>query len=234
MRLPWSILLLALCVPPSTVRAQQSALKDATTDFFLIDTSKPYVYLEVDHVGTRRPLRKGEPSTGIWLHLKNNCKLPIVVVALGGSEAPKGTLILEDEVVPNPQIVGENARMTGIVAPHGPEEMNDIVRFPNMTEKEVRSAEAMQSGSKEPSERPPGYGIDSGFDALTLTLIPPGGQVLFTVPSNHVSETWHLEIPFRFALPNKSRIRAPYSYVAFYQEDLKDAVAQKSPMPITR
>lgn len=225
MRLPWSILLLALCVPSSTVRAQQPGPKDAVPDSFLIDPSKPYVYLEVDHVGTRRPLRKDEPSTGIWLRLKNNCRLPIVVVAIGGSQNPKKTLTLEDEIVPNPRVVGEDARMTGIVAAHGLEEMNDIIRFPNMTEAEVRSAEAMQRGSKKPSERPLGYGIDSGFDTQTFTLIPPGEQVLFSVPSNHVSETWHLEIPFRLALPNKSRMRPPYSYVAFYQEDLKNAQA---------
>jgi hypothetical protein len=46
--------------------------------------------------------------------------------------------------------------------------------------------------------------------------------VFFSVPANHVSKIWHFEIPFRLALPNKGRIRTPYSYVVFYQEDLKD------------
>jgi hypothetical protein len=56
-----------------------------------------------------------------------------------------------------------------------------------------------------------------------LTLIAPGNQVYFSVAANHVSSTWHCEIPFRLAVPNSSRIRPPYSYVAFYQEDLDRA-----------
>jgi hypothetical protein len=221
MKLRWSILALLLCFPSYMVRAAES--KDVALDSdFLIDTSKPYVYLELDHVGPRKPLRGDEPNTGIWLRLKNNCRVPIVVVAIKDMlQNPEGALTLGDEVVPNPQLVGEDARMTGIIAPHGLEKMDDIVRFPNLIEEEVKSANATQRASKKPSERPVGY-AHTGFDTVTLALIPPGGQVFFSVPSNHLSETWHFEIPFRLALPNTSGLRPPYSYLAFYQEDLKN------------
>jgi len=91
-----------------------------------------------------------------------------------------------------------------------------------MTEQEVRSAEEMQRNAKVSPERPLGYDSHNGFDTVALTLIPPGKQALFSIPINHVSKTWHFEIPFRLALPKKGRIRPPYSYVAFYEEDLKD------------
>lgn len=85
MKLLKSILLLAVCVPLSAFITKQAGTKDAAevSSDFLLDQSKPYVYLEVDHVGARKPLRDGEPNTGIWLRMKNNCKLPIVIMALG-------------------------------------------------------------------------------------------------------------------------------------------------------
>jgi hypothetical protein len=60
-------------------------------------------------------------------------------------------------------------------------------------------------------------------------MIPPGGQVFFSLLLNHMSKVWHFEIPFRLALPNKGRIRPPYSYVVFYQEDLHGNAAPPTP-----
>ena len=78
------------------------------------------------------------------------------------------------------------------------------------------------------SQRPAGYNIYSGFDRFEVTLVPPGGQVLFSVPANHVGKDWHIEIPFQLAIPNNSTIRPPYSHLAFYQEDL-DRAQEKTP-----
>jgi hypothetical protein len=86
--------------------------------------------------------------------------------------------------------------------------------------------------STKPIERPRGYGSQSEFDSFVLTLIAPGDQQYFSGPVNHVSKNWHFEIPFRLAVPNNSRIRPPYSYVAFYQDDL-DRVQGKAATPTT-
>jgi hypothetical protein len=227
-----AILVMIACLHLSVLKGQESAAKSfAEGSQFLVDPSKPYVYLELDHVGPRKPLREGEPDIGIWLRLKNNCKLPIVVIALGATPRSPGEVVsLVDEVVPNPRApeTWGDGISGGILIPHGLEEMNDIFRSPNMTEAEVRGAENTQKrGGQEGSskglpERPRGY--NGGYEpvAPTLTVIPPGGQVLFSLPANHVSKTWHFEIPFRFALPSNQGLRAPYSYVAFFQEELKD------------
>jgi hypothetical protein len=216
------------------------ATKDGEQSYsnFLIDRNKPYAFLEVDHVGPRKPFRDGEPNLGIWLRLKNNSKLPITVLAVGKqpTSAEEG-LILEDEIVPNPQASGngEDARMTGIVAPSGlkdAQDLLDIFRWPNRTEEEVRSAEGRSKTSTKPVERPHGYGSQDGFDSFKLILVASGEHVYFSVPANHVSSTWHFEIPFRLAVPNNSPTRPPYSYLAFYQEDL-DQAQGKAAAPTT-
>jgi hypothetical protein len=236
----WIVLtLVSFCLSLNAPISAQ-AIKEGDQDYsrFLIDTTKPYVYLEVDHVGTRTPLRNDEPKSGIWLHLKNNCKLPIVVLAVGTPLASSNAIILEDEIVPNPQASGggEDARMAGLAIPSGlkdAQDITDIFRWPNRTEEEVRRAEEAQRATSKPIERPLGYGSQNGFNSFVLTLIAPGEQLYFSVPANHVSKSWHFEIPFRLAVPNNSRIRPPYSYLAFYQEDL-DRAQEKVPAPTTR
>lgn len=229
MRVTKISLLLTLCFLHPASYAQQSTTNDfAQGPDFVIDPSKPYVYLEVDHVGPRKPVRNGEPEVGIWLRLKNNCRVRIVVMAVGKlSQNPKDAITLEDEILPNlqnPMTRGDGTD-GAVYAPDGLEEMKDVFRWPDLTEDEVRGSEAAQRSSRKSLERPRGYGSRNGFDTFTIRAIPPGGQALFSVPANHVSQSWHFEIPFRLALPNKSKIRPPYSYVAFYEEDLKDAQA---------
>jgi hypothetical protein len=241
MNLLRTILLLTLCFALFPSKAQQSTTKNTTQGSdFLIDPSKPYVYLELDHVGPRKPLRASEPNIGLWLRLKNNCTLPIVIVAAFETSLrnPQEATMVMDEVVGDPHGPGGDA-MGGVYGtPHGMEEMTDIVRIPNRNEDEVRSAEKAQRedpAEKEHRARP--YGYNGGYEPLapTLTMIPPGGQIIFSLPLNHVGKTWHFEIPFRLALPNKGRTRPPYSYVAFYQEDLKNSHGNAAPpTPTTR
>jgi hypothetical protein len=233
------ILLLNFCLVLYTHSPAQVA-RNGKQDYskFLIESNKPYVYLEVDHIGPRKPLRNDEPNTGIWMYLKNNCKLPIVVLVIGNPVAKsKDAITLADEIVPDPQVPtqgkDEDARGGGVFAQQGLRDMMDIFRFPNMTEEEIKSAEEKTRASTNPIERPRGYGSKSGFDSFVLTLIAPGDHLYFSVPANHVSKSWHFEIPFRLALPNNSRIRPPYSYVAFYQDDL-DRAEGKTATPTTR
>ncbi len=46
---------------------------------FLLDGSRPYAYLQFDHVGVRKPIEAGEGSEGLWLRIVNNCVVPIAV-----------------------------------------------------------------------------------------------------------------------------------------------------------
>ena len=237
MKISIAIAVLGFCVSLNALNAAQ-VTNESDQDYskFLIDATKPYVYLEVDHVGPRTPLRNDEPKIGLWLHLKNNCKLPIVVLVIGERKVdPKEGIALQDEIVPDPiapTTRGDGAS-GGIIAPHGSGEFLDLFRWRNMTEEEVRRAEEAQRATRKPIERPLGYGSQNGFNSFVLTVIAPGEQLYFSVPANHVSKSWHFEIPFRLAVPNNSRIRPPYSYVAFYQDDL-DRAQEKAATPTTR
>jgi hypothetical protein len=214
----------------------------SSVESFLVDPSNPYVYLAVDHVGPRKPLRDGEPDTGIWLRLKNNCALPVVVITSGVPDERSGqALWVEDEVVPNRPSAGTESMGTAIGYQSGQKDLTDIFLWPNVNESEVRGAEdamkrSLQSPEKDENvKRPHGYNGGQQPGPQILTVVPPGGEVRFSVPTNHVSKAWHFEIPFRLALPQKGRARQPYSYVAFYDEDLKNYHDNAAaPTPTTR
>lgn len=214
------IFILLFCVASTLATAQKG-------NDFLIDPSKPYVYLEVDHVGARKPLRDGEPATGLWLHLKNNCKLSIVVIASRTpADRPDESLWVGDEVVSNKPSTGTESMGSGIGHQPGQDTLTDIFLSPNDNEAEVWGAEARAlkgSGQRERSDRPHGYNNNHEPGAQVIKVIPSGGEISFSLPINHVSEAWHFEIPFRFALKHVPGIRQPYSYVALYWDDIPEA-----------
>jgi hypothetical protein len=183
------VLLLAFSVLPLLGQNMRQDQMDAQTRF-VIDPSKPYVYLEVDHVGPRTPKGKGEPEVGIWLRLRNNSRLPIIVSTFGGPPGSPDCGVM-DEVVRNPTMEGAATIKS----------MADL------------SAPPKQASGEEP---PVGY----MSDVRTATSVPPGGQIAFSVPISHVGPNWHFEIPFRFDLQRRQSGREPVSFVAFYQSDL--------------
>jgi hypothetical protein len=193
---------------------------------FLINQSKPYTYIVVDHVGPRSPLRAGESKTGLWLHLVNNCRLSIVVVGSRPSlEMQDKSRWVEDEVVPNRPSTGTESMTSGVGYRQGQDDLTDIFLSPNGSESEVRGAEeaVVAHGQSSRSSRPHGYNEGSLPGPSFLNVVPPGGEISFSLPSDHVSPVWHFEIPFRFALKHLDKFRQPYSYVALFWDDLSEA-----------
>jgi hypothetical protein len=223
-----TVLFLIACISQTALVASSGETgKYAQIENFLIDESKPYVYLAVDHIGARKPLLQGESNVGLWLRLKNNCRVPIVILTFKGP--PTGTNAeagVVDEVVRNPPAPMGDTAGSGVLYERGQEGLTDIFLSPNMNEAEVRGAEdAIRSAPQGATlrgglERPHGYNNGHQPGVQGITVVPPGGEVAFSVPINHVGEAWHFEIPFRFALNRQGPIRQPYSYVAFYQGDL--------------
>lgn len=204
---------------------------------FVIDKQKPYVYLKVDHVGSREPLIKGESAQGIWLHLFNNCKIPIVVVEVETPDKRSiGSIILEDEVVLDPRFpVGDTAQFSA--AHHvGTPDITDILLFPNFNEAATYSAEVERHGldnriAQLIAARPHGYNGGNPPGNRKLRVISPGEEIYFSIPIDHVSSLWHFDIPFRLALEHDVFTKPPYSYVAFYSWDLSNFY-QSVPAPI--
>lgn len=209
---------------------------------FLIDPSKPYVYLEVDHIGPREPHNEKEPNTGIYLRLRNNCRLPIIVPTFGGpTGGTYGEVGVMDEVVLSAAVVHGDLDGTGGDSKSVPMLLTtpDVLLSPELKkakarlqaeEEEKAKAEVEQEKSrrkataKELAERPSGYFFDVG----SATTIPPAKAIYFSVPVNHVDKRWHFQISFRFALKRQGPIRQPYSYVAFMWDDLPEAYRTES------
>ena len=143
---------------------------------FVLDETKPYVYLQFDHVGPRKPLHEGEPPTGLWLRIVNNCKVPISVRSYGVTTGDIGTGVF-DEIIPVQQGITVQANSGEI---------------PLSTDENPT-----QKAANEPSAKmPEGYSADLS----SVTRVQPGKSLLFSVPRNHVSRDWFLRVKFALAV----------------------------------
>lgn len=105
--------LLTLILVVSTSLLAQNAPSD-----FVLDKSKPFAYLEFDHVGPRKPYQAGEGNTGLWLRVVNNCRIPIVLRSIPAAEGEAG-VILEDQIVPNADQESHDRREASKHIPEG-------------------------------------------------------------------------------------------------------------------
>ena len=65
---------------------------------------------------------------------------------------------------------------------------------------------------------PSGYASDTG----SILSIDPGKDLIFSVPRNHVSPSWYMQVPFQFSLsPVKEGVQ-PICYAEFTWEDLPE------------
>jgi hypothetical protein len=150
---------------------------------FVLDESKPYVFIQFDHAGKRTPLSEDEPVTGLWLRLVNNCRVPISLRIFDAGKDNLGVGVYDE-------IISASASGFGYVDANG-----------------------VSHGYATPSENPPkGYALD---EVSSSTVIAPGASLLFSVPSNHVSRSWHLRVEFQLEPSKAGSGRQPHSFVEF-------------------
>jgi hypothetical protein len=202
--------------------AQQS--QKQRVDGFRIDPQKPYVYLQVVSIGARKAIEVGESKMGIKLRLVNNSHLPISIVTFASDEErAKGEYKVMDEIIPDPWIgTGEESGTGATSVQQDQKGLTDVIRWPNQTEREIKAAETSAN-----SVRPHGYSDQYSLGRKYLTVIRPGEAASFSYPAGHISEAWHLEIPFRLALESDGTSRPPYSHVALYWSDLSESDRSK-------
>ena len=81
----------------------------------------------------------------------------------------------------------------------------------------ITAVERIIPRSGEPHEKMPmGYGSGMGV----FRTIAPGDGFIFSVPANHVSPYWYMQVPFHFNLPPVKKGSQPICYAAFTWEDL--------------
>jgi hypothetical protein len=170
---------------------QVGAVAQQTTESFVLNDSNPYVYLKLDHVGPRKPLMKGEPATGVWMRIVNNCRVPILVPTVG-SRTSSGEIEVLDEVV----TVGRST-----------------VKFAAETPEVSRPGEKEEVAPSQPppsDEAPEGY-ADYPNDTPGLTEVLPGNSLLFSVPIDHVvGHDRYMRVRFSLEIPGSEH--GPYSY----------------------
>lgn len=176
---------------------------------FVLNPSKPYVYLQFDHVGPRKPLHEGEDNVGLWLRIVNNCREPITVPTFGLPAGDPGVGVL-DEVVPDILTTSVSADSDGI----------------DLSEGSTSTAAPVS-----PKDRPPqGYSAE----VFSMTHVLPGKDLLFNVPLNHVSNKWFMRVRFILDVDKPSLGTGPYTYLNFFKTQippgaLAGAVTKGSP-----
>jgi hypothetical protein len=218
---------LAIIAPIAASAQRAPTSKHSPVQSILVDRSRPYVYLEIERIGPRSPIRQDEPRLGVFLRFHNNCIVPVILATFGGSE-------------PRPNEVGV---LDTVVA-------NQVQDEPVMTISQLPTMSSEDSRTKTGGETSPGQDGDSGapetnsmdsmprgyeaFHLRSLTTVAPGQSIYFSLPLNHIGPTWHAEIPFYFskeAIPfyigtnGKSRIRGASNHVSLYEEDVRATVS---------
>ena len=165
---------------------------------FVLNPSMPYVYVQFDHVGPRKPLREGEGNVGLWLRIVNNCRVPITVPTFGLTSGDAGVGVF-DEVVPDTLKTSVSADSDG----------NDLSRGSISTPAPVN-----------PKDNPPqGY----SDEVFSMTRVLPGKDLLFSVPLNHVSDRWFMRVRFVLDVNKPSVGTGPYTYLEFFKPQIPHA-----------
>jgi len=105
---------------------------------------------------------------------------------------PKDEVGVQYDVVPSPEIRGA------------------VMSFPQSSvigKSESEKATDQEESQAKVEEVPRGY----MFHVASLVSIEPGRDLLFSLPVNHLSKKWHIEIPFEFELPKGKGPHDPIS-----------------------
>jgi hypothetical protein len=164
--------------------------KEATA--FVLDQSKPFAYLQFDHIGPRKPLQSGEGATGFWIRVVNNCRIPIV---FQGHNAPEGEpgFSLDDEVIPEEPMLQI----------FSPAEEAEIERKQRERDRELK-------------HMPHGY----ESEVSGVIRVGPGKEILFSVPLNHVGEYWFMRVKFALDVEKSSIPVGPFTSLDFHKWEI--------------
>ena len=167
-----------IAIAISVAKAQAEPTNSDVAQQFILNQERAFTYLQFDHIGKGTRFNKDEPAYRIWFRLVNNCRVPIVIRTFG---------------VPDGSPAGEAGLLHGVIANTPTQGASVGIAFDS-------------GGPPKPAESsvyvtvmPNGYDADISSTAI----LRPSESLLFSIPFNHLSTKWHIEIPFRFDLPHK-------------------------------
>ena len=186
----------------SVAEAQAQSKNGNISEQFLFNKERAFTYLQFDHIGKGPRRDEDEPAYRIWFRFVNNCRVPIVIRTSG---------------VPDGSPVGEVGLFHNVVA-NSPFNGASGVSF--------LISGASPKAAESPAAAPP---MPHGYDADVSSAATLGASesLLFSIPVNHLSGSWHIEIPFRFDLPHKRPSHyeeniggQPYLMIGYWLSDL--------------
>jgi len=156
---------------------------------FVIDQTKPYVYIKFDHLGTRAPILEGESPKGLWLRLVNNCRVPVSVLARDTGTRDPG-VVINDEVVPS-----DIAPAPILIGPEPNSSHRDKAKPPEGYDFHVGSRTMIRPGETLLFSVPANHVRPSWFLRVTFTLEPLKSHI--PQPSSQAAFTW-ADLPEQF------------------------------------
>ena len=161
----------------------------------------PGVALRYERAGHRQPVLNDESTSGIWLTLRNNMKVPIYVRGFNADE--RGGLALLHEVVRSPSAL--------------PQEVG------------ISSEGTRQGGQGKPTPAPVPHGYD-GQHVSSVIGIAPGEGLLFSFPVEHMAPDQYIRVKFVYDWELKTESREPEHYVSFRFEQIPPGERSKLPI----
>jgi len=201
MRHRFALVYLILIAFPLAVSQAQRGDGDIA-ERFIFNKERAFTYLQFDHVGQGPRRNEKEPAYRIWLRFVNNCRVPIVIRTSGVPDgSPVGEVGIFHSVVANPPTYGYSG---GVILESG------------------ASAKPAESPAATPP-MPEGYDTD----VSSTETLQASESLLFSIPINHLSGKWHIEIPFRFDVPHKRPLHyeasiggQPHMVITYFLSDL--------------
>jgi len=175
--------------------------QDLKPSDFIIDSSKPFVYLKFNHIGLVKPNPDSTAENYLWLKVINNCRLPIVFSSQGPLPGYPGVSI-EDEVVEQEQGIQVISNL----------DMEDFDKHQELRKERLK-------------HKPQGY----SFEVSGVVHVQPGKEIIVSFPLNHVDDFWYLRIKFAFDLNRSSASLGPYIYLPFYKWDIPKSESTNKP-----
>ena len=164
-----------------------------TQNDFVLDKTKPFVYLVLDHISKGKLFYEGDAPERLYFRVVNNCRIPILFRSHPAPGGESGS-ILDDEVVPE-------------------EKTLKIVS----TQEEMSASEAEERDREEAlKHKPSGY----TSEVFGVLRVAPGKDGLFSVPSKHVGRFWFLRVKFALDVDRSSVSTGPFTYLDFHAYDL--------------
>ncbi len=199
MRTLWLTAMFIVALSSNHVCAQNK-LSDTTPSSVRLKKNEPNVYIKLDRVGRRKPLRTGESDEGIWLRLHNNSKWSLFFPVFNvPDEYGDAGMYYDVEYIPKPET--------------------------NYDPLSIGQGQSEQSNTAIPSV-PSGYQIIHTSSTIEL---PSGDSILFSIPREHLRNRLHIRIKFNYEWEDSSDVfagREPIHYVTFNSYQLERSIKQ--------